>query len=145
MMRTTTCPKLRFLRALCVLRGDTKPAKTTKRTKNCVQASDRIRPARSCRWLHLTGDRGNEASTEQGRLEAHRLERAAAWRYRRIGIDIEPEYYRMAARFLKKESSNLFINAELIFEKMVADRSGQVGIREDQALYQVRSARKALA
>lgn len=70
----------------------------------------------------------------------------AAIRYGRssIGIDIEPEYCRMAARYLKKESSNLFINAELIFEKMAADHSGRVGIREDQALYEVRSARKSL-
>jgi modification methylase len=61
-----------------------------------------------------------------------------------IGIDIEPEYCRMAARYLKKESSNLFLNTELIFEKMVADRSGQIQVCEDQALYEVKSARKSL-
>jgi site-specific DNA-methyltransferase (adenine-specific) len=61
-----------------------------------------------------------------------------------IGIDIEPEYCRMAARYLKKESSNLFLNTELIFEKMVADRSGQMQVCEDQALYEVKSARKSL-
>jgi len=69
----------------------------------------------------------------------------AALRYGRnsIGIDIEPEYCRMAARYLKKEGSNLFINTELIFEKMVADRSGQMQVCEDRALYGVKSARKS--
>ncbi|MDL1959985.1 MAG: site-specific DNA-methyltransferase [Deltaproteobacteria bacterium] len=70
----------------------------------------------------------------------------AALRYGRnsIGVDIEPEYCRMAARYLKKESSNLFVNTELIFEKMVADYSGQMQVCEDQALYEVKSARKSL-
>jgi DNA modification methylase len=70
----------------------------------------------------------------------------AALRYERnsIGIDIEPEYCRMAARYLKKESSNLFLNAELIFEKIMADNSGQMQICEDQALYEVKSARKSM-
>jgi DNA modification methylase len=70
----------------------------------------------------------------------------AALRYGRnsIGIDIEPEYCHMAARYLKKESSNLFINTELIFEKMVADNSGQMQVCEDQALYRAKSARKSL-
>ena len=70
----------------------------------------------------------------------------AALRYGRnsIGIDIEPEYCRMAARYLKKESSNLFIHTELIFEKMMADNSGQMQVCEDQALYEVKSARKPL-
>jgi len=70
----------------------------------------------------------------------------AALRYGRnsIGIDIEPEYCRMAARYLKRESSNLFINTELIFEKMVADIAGQMQVCEDQALYEVKSAGKSL-
>ncbi len=70
----------------------------------------------------------------------------AALRYGRnsIGIDIEPEYCRMAARYLKKESSNLFINTELIFEKAVADNSGQMQVCEDQTLYEVKSARRSL-
>lgn len=70
----------------------------------------------------------------------------AALRYARnsIGIDIEPEYCRMAARYLKKESSKMFINTELIFDKMVADTSGQMQVCEDQALYEVKSARKFL-
>jgi len=70
----------------------------------------------------------------------------AALRYGRnsIGIDIDPEYCRMAARYLKKESSNLFITTELIFEKMASDHSGQMQVCEDQALYEVKSARKTL-
>ena len=70
----------------------------------------------------------------------------AALRYGRnsIGIDIEPEYCRMAARYLKKESSNLFFDTELIFEKLVSDSSGHLQVCEDQALYEVRSARKTL-
>jgi site-specific DNA-methyltransferase (adenine-specific) len=69
----------------------------------------------------------------------------AALRYGRnsIGIDIEPEYCRVAARYLKKESSNMFIDTELIFEKMVADISGQLQVCEDQALYEVKSASKS--
>lgn len=71
----------------------------------------------------------------------------AAIRYGRnsIGIDIDPEYCRMAARYLKKESSNLFINTELIFEKMITDhQSGQMKVCEDQALYKVKSAIKTM-
>jgi DNA modification methylase len=71
----------------------------------------------------------------------------ASVRYGRnsIGIDIDPEYCRMAASSLKKESSNLFINTELIFEKMISDhQSGKMQVCEDQALYKVRSARKIM-
>ncbi|MBW1720382.1 MAG: site-specific DNA-methyltransferase, partial [Deltaproteobacteria bacterium] len=52
----------------------------------------------------------------------------AALQYERnsIGIDIDPEYCRMAARYLKKESSNLFLNTELIFEKMITDNLGHM-------------------
>jgi len=61
-----------------------------------------------------------------------------------IGIDIDPEYCRMAARYLKAESSNLFFDTELIFEKMINDQSGRMQVSEDQALYKVRSARKTI-
>jgi len=61
-----------------------------------------------------------------------------------IGIDIDPEYCRMAARFLKKESSNLFLKTELIFEKMISDNTGQLQVCENQTLYEVRSARKTM-
>ena len=70
----------------------------------------------------------------------------AALRYGRnsIGIDIDPEYCRMAARFLKKEGSNLFSETELMFEKMMPDNMGHMQVHEDQALYGVRSARKTM-
>ena len=70
----------------------------------------------------------------------------AALRYGRngIGIDIDPDYCHMAARYLKKESSNLFLNIRLAFEKMVFDNSGYMQMCEEQALYDVKSARKPL-
>ena len=70
----------------------------------------------------------------------------ASLRYGRnsIGIDIDPEYCRMAARFLEKESSNLFLKTELIFEKMILDNISHMQVCEDQALYEARSARKTI-
>ena len=70
----------------------------------------------------------------------------ASLRYGRnsIGIDIDPEYCRMTARFLKKESSNLFFDTELRFEKMIVDNAGHMQVCEDQALYEVRSTRKTM-
>lgn len=61
-----------------------------------------------------------------------------------IGMDIDPEYCRIAARYLKAESSNLFMKTKLIFEKMIYDTSDHMQVCEDQALYKVRSARKRL-
>jgi site-specific DNA-methyltransferase (adenine-specific) len=59
-----------------------------------------------------------------------------------IGVEIDAEYCRMAARYLKAESSSLFSSEKLIFEKAVPDRASL--IKEDQSLYQVRPARKKL-
>ncbi len=59
-----------------------------------------------------------------------------------IGIEIDPEYCRMAARYLKAESANLFSRERLIFEKASAE--GAYVVREDEELYQVRPARKKL-
>ena len=61
-----------------------------------------------------------------------------------IGIDIDPEYCRLSARYLKAESSNLFMQTKLIFEKMINDNLGRMQVCEDQALYKVRSARKTM-
>nr|MBC8359860.1 site-specific DNA-methyltransferase [Candidatus Desulfatibia profunda] len=71
----------------------------------------------------------------------------AALKYGRnsIGIEIDPEYCHMAARYLKRESSNLFMRTKLIFEKMITNQAGHLQVCEDQALYQVRSAGKTLA
>jgi DNA modification methylase len=57
-----------------------------------------------------------------------------------IGIEIDPEYCRMAARYLKAETSNLFSTAQLVFERASAGRACLV--KEDQALYEVRPARR---
>lgn len=70
----------------------------------------------------------------------------ASLRYGRnsIGIDIDSEYCRMAAQYLKKESSSLFFDTELRFEKMIVDNAEHMQVCEDQALYEVRSARKTM-
>ena len=59
-----------------------------------------------------------------------------------IGVEIDPEYCRMAARYLKAETTNLFSNAELVFERVTSERACMV--REHQSLYEVRPARKKL-
>jgi len=70
----------------------------------------------------------------------------AALRYGRnsIGVEIDAEYCRMAAGYLKKEGSNLFFDTDLVFEKMTLENSGHLQVCEDQALYGVRSARTML-
>jgi site-specific DNA-methyltransferase (adenine-specific) len=59
-----------------------------------------------------------------------------------IGVEIEPEYCRMAARYLKAENSDLFTTSKLRFEKAVAEPACMV--REETALYEVRPAKKRL-
>jgi site-specific DNA-methyltransferase (adenine-specific) len=59
-----------------------------------------------------------------------------------IGVEIDPEYCRMAARYLKAESGDLFSTVQLLFEK-TATEAGSL-VKEDQALYEVRPARKKL-
>ena len=61
-----------------------------------------------------------------------------------IGVEIDPDYCRMAARYLKAESSDLFVEAGLTFEK--AEREAErFMLKENAALYRVRPARKRLA
>ena len=60
-----------------------------------------------------------------------------------IGIEIDPEYCRMIARYLKAEGQDLFNRAELKFEKLV-QAGKQLCVREEQDLYQVQPARKKL-
>lgn len=59
-----------------------------------------------------------------------------------IGVEIDPEYCRMAARYLKAENADLFSTAKLQFEKTTTELACLV--KEDQALYEVRPARKRL-
>jgi DNA modification methylase len=58
-----------------------------------------------------------------------------------IGVEIEPEYCRMAAKYLKAENSDLF--ARLVFEKATVTEKVCM-VAEDQALYTVHPARKRL-
>jgi site-specific DNA-methyltransferase (adenine-specific) len=60
-----------------------------------------------------------------------------------IGVEIEPDYCRMAARYLKAETASLFSSANLTFEKASKGKAYQV--REVQELYRVSPARKRLA
>ena len=57
-----------------------------------------------------------------------------------IGVEVDPDYCRMAAQYLKAETTNLFSSAELIFEKVSREQACM--IMEDQALYEVRPARR---
>jgi site-specific DNA-methyltransferase (adenine-specific) len=59
-----------------------------------------------------------------------------------IGVEVEQDYCRMAARYLKAETSNLFSNANLIFEK--AEKETAFQVKEAQALYRVGPSRKKL-
>jgi site-specific DNA-methyltransferase (adenine-specific) len=59
-----------------------------------------------------------------------------------IGIDIDPEYCRLAARYLKAENTDLFATAKLLFEKVAAEQARLV--KEDHALYEVLPAKKKL-
>lgn len=59
-----------------------------------------------------------------------------------IGIEIDPEYCRMAARYLKAENSGLFPTARVVFERATRETPGVV--KEDRALYEVRPARRKL-
>ncbi len=69
----------------------------------------------------------------------------AALKYQRnsIGVEIDSDYCRMAAAYLKAESSDLFSDAQLVFEKAEERRAAWV-VREDQELYEVKPARKKL-
>ncbi len=66
----------------------------------------------------------------------------AAFRTNRnsIGVEIDPDYCRMVARNLKTETADLFSKAQLLFEKVSAERPSMV--KEDEGLYEVRPARK---
>jgi site-specific DNA-methyltransferase (adenine-specific) len=59
-----------------------------------------------------------------------------------IGVEIDPAYCRMAARYLKAENANLFSTAKLVFERVAPEPASLV--EEDRALYDVRPARKRL-
>jgi len=60
-----------------------------------------------------------------------------------IGVEIDPEYCRMSARYLKAEPPSLLSNAKLLFEKV--DTGESYLVKEDQVLYEVRPAKNKLA
>lgn len=59
-----------------------------------------------------------------------------------IGIEIDPEYCRMTARYLKAETSDLFATAELRFEQAPTETAGL--LKENPILYEVRPAKQKL-
>jgi len=60
-----------------------------------------------------------------------------------IGVEIDPEYCQMTARYLKAESSDLFSDAKLVFEKATTQEEASI-VREDRELYEVQPARKRM-
>jgi site-specific DNA-methyltransferase (adenine-specific) len=60
-----------------------------------------------------------------------------------VGVDVDPEYCRMAARYLRAENSGLLSEAKFFFGRIDTQRTGVV--MEDRALYEVRSSKKKLA
>jgi hypothetical protein len=68
-----------------------------------------------------------------------------ALKYKRnsIGVEIDPEYCRMTAAYLKAESNDLFSDVQSIFEKAEEQGTAWV-VRENQELYEVKPARKKL-
>lgn len=59
-----------------------------------------------------------------------------------IGIEIDEDYCRMIARYLKAETSGLFSTAKLMFE--MATTEAESFVQEAQALYKVRPAKTKL-
>jgi modification methylase len=59
-----------------------------------------------------------------------------------IGIEIDADYCRMAARYLKAETSDLFATAKLRFET-APTKAGTI-VKEDRGLYEVQPAKKRL-
>ena len=60
-----------------------------------------------------------------------------------IGVEIDPEYCRMVARYLKAESSDLFSKVDLSFERSSPEEPVRT-VKEDPALYKVKPARAKL-
>jgi DNA modification methylase len=60
-----------------------------------------------------------------------------------IGVEIDPEYCRMTARYLKAESGDLFSKVDLSFERSSPEEPVRM-VKEDPALYKVKPARAKL-
>ncbi|MCK4236591.1 MAG: site-specific DNA-methyltransferase [Candidatus Krumholzibacteria bacterium] len=59
-----------------------------------------------------------------------------------IGIEIDRDYCRLAARRLKKESEDLFTNASLEFKKQINSKKEGLVLREEKAEYAVHNKRR---
>lgn len=66
-----------------------------------------------------------------------------------IGVEIDRDYCRMAATRLKSHPADVFLPAELQFQKLIHSQSEAVEVREERAAYQSshrkHSARRKLA
>ncbi len=60
-----------------------------------------------------------------------------------IGVEVDPEYCRLAARYLKAETSDMFAKSALLFEKSASESA--LAVSEDVAMYEVRPARRRLS
>ena len=59
-----------------------------------------------------------------------------------IGVDVDAEYCRMAARRLREETATLFSRARLVFEKAVRTPVGSLSVCEETEMYKVPSRRQ---
>ena len=60
-----------------------------------------------------------------------------------IGIEIDPEYCRIAAKFIKAECADLFSKTNLLFEKTVEESGGIVRVCDDSQAYHEMKMKKA--
>ncbi len=61
-----------------------------------------------------------------------------------VGIEIDPDYCRMAAGYLKRETQTLFFSGSLRFERAVR-QLGELEVREEAELYDAKPARTCLS
>lgn len=60
-----------------------------------------------------------------------------------IGVEIDAEYCRLAARRLREETATLFSGARLVFEKAVRTPVGSLSVCEETEMYKIRSRKQA--
>ena len=59
------------------------------------------------------------------------------------GVDVDPEYCRLAARRLRAETNNLFSRAHLVFQRAEQAPDGAVQIRDEPEMYRVKGRQRA--
>jgi len=60
-----------------------------------------------------------------------------------IGVDIDAEYCRLAARHLRDETQTLFSRARLVLERAEETPAGTVCLREERAMYRVHGRKRS--